>query len=1101
MVVIMISEKRRCWPSGDVARKGIVTTSNWEMQSLRSSGINKRISVQPLNLFGVLVKKKKLVNKIFAKGVAVKETSNNAPRIKYDVFVSFRGKDIRDNFLSHLIEAFPRKQIYAFVDDKLERGDEISLSLLEAIEGSFISLIIFSEDYASSRWCLEELVKIVECREKYGQIIIPVFYNIDPTNVRHQKGSYENALAEHEKKYGLSKVQMWRHALTNSANLSGINSTTFRNDAELLEDIINHVLKRLSNQPYNSKGLIGTGKPIAHLESLLCQDSKDVRVIGIWGMGGIGKTTIAEELFNKMCFEFEGCCFLAKVREESERYSLIYLQKKLFSTLLAEEVKIESFNYIKRRISRMKVLIVLDDVNDSDQIEKLFGSLDWFGSGSRIIITTRDKQVLNKVDDIYEVGILSSSEALELFNLNAFSQNHLEMEYYELSKRVINYAKGIPLVLKVLGNLLRGKDKEVWESQLDKLKKMPSKKVHDIMKLSYDDLDRKEQKIFLDLAYYESDNSVVIGLERLKDKALITISKDNIVSMHDIVQEMGWEIVRQESSEDLGSCSRLWDPDDIYEVLKNDKGTRAIRSIKTHLSTIKKLTLSPHIFAKMSQLQFLDLHSSEYDQDCLDLLPQGFQYLSSDIRYLHWMHYPLKSLPDKFSAKNLVVLDMSYSQVEKLWDGVQNLVNLKEVKLNNCKFLKELPNFTEAANLEILDLSCCGELTSVNPSIFSLNKLQKLDLSLCFSLTKLTSDTHLTSLRYLNLEYCEKLQEFSVTSENMIELRFVGIHINALPSSFERQSKLEVLVLGASEIESLPSCIKNFTRLRYLDLRYCSMLQTLPELPPSLETLLAERCRSLKTVLFPSTAVDQLKENRRKIEFWNCLYLDKHSLLAIGLNVQINVMKFAYQHLPSPELDYAENYDDYKDKYDSYQAKYVYPGSRVPEWLEYKTTKDYILIDLSSAQLLPQLGFIFCFIVSEDSEYGEKLEFDITISDAESDGKKDSVSMYMTRSFFRIASDHVCVMYDQRCSHYLNSKAKTMTRLKIKVAARAEPNDLRHEPEVVLKGFGVSPINTSTYHSFVQQVEFIDYMNKWNRVVLIIILCISFMKLKINNLI
>jgi len=172
-------------------------------------------------------------NLIFAfvdklKGVAEKATSNNAPQLKYDVFVSFRGEDICHGFLGHLIKAFPRKQINAFVDEKLKRGDDISHSLVEAIEGSFTSLVIFSENYASSRWCLEELVKIIECKEKYGQIVIPVFYGVDPTNVRHQKKSYKSAFVELEKRYNLSKVQTWRHALNKSANLSGIKSLDFR---------------------------------------------------------------------------------------------------------------------------------------------------------------------------------------------------------------------------------------------------------------------------------------------------------------------------------------------------------------------------------------------------------------------------------------------------------------------------------------------------------------------------------------------------------------------------------------------------------------------------------------------------------------------------------------------------------------------------------------------------------------------------------------------------------------------------------------------------------------------------------------------------------
>lgn len=218
-------------------------------------------------------------------------------------------------------------------------------------------------------------------------------------------------------------------------------------------------------------------------------------------MGGIGKTTLAEEVFHQLQSEYEGCCFLENIREESAKHGMVFLKEKLISALLDEVVKVDTANrfphYVKTRIRRMKVLIVLDDVNDSDQLEILFGDHDLFGFGSRIIITTRDKQMLSKdVDDILEVGALDYDKSLELFNLNAFKGKELEIEYNELSKRVVDYAKGIPLVLKVLAHLVCGKDKLVWESQLDKLRKMPSKKVQDVMRLSYDDLDREEQKIF-----------------------------------------------------------------------------------------------------------------------------------------------------------------------------------------------------------------------------------------------------------------------------------------------------------------------------------------------------------------------------------------------------------------------------------------------------------------------------------------------------------------------------------------------------------------------------------------------------------------------------
>lgn len=150
------------------------------------------------------------------------------PRIKYDVFISFRGTDIRHGFLSHLRKELRQKQVDAFVDDRLEGGDEISPALVKAIEGSLISLVIFSKDYASSKWCLEELVKIIECMATQKQIVIPVFYNVDPSDVRHQKGSYGDALAIHEKsKRNPGRVQNWRSALNTAANLSGFHSSKF----------------------------------------------------------------------------------------------------------------------------------------------------------------------------------------------------------------------------------------------------------------------------------------------------------------------------------------------------------------------------------------------------------------------------------------------------------------------------------------------------------------------------------------------------------------------------------------------------------------------------------------------------------------------------------------------------------------------------------------------------------------------------------------------------------------------------------------------------------------------------------------------------------
>ena len=151
------------------------------------------------------------------------------PREKYDVFISFRGEDTRDGFTSFLYEALRNKAIQAYMDNhQLERGDEISPTLMKAIEESTISVIIFSENYASSPWCLNELVKILECKKRNGQIVIPVFYGIDPSIVRKQKQSYAVALAKLEERFKDSKLNQWREALKYAANLSGLDSTQYR---------------------------------------------------------------------------------------------------------------------------------------------------------------------------------------------------------------------------------------------------------------------------------------------------------------------------------------------------------------------------------------------------------------------------------------------------------------------------------------------------------------------------------------------------------------------------------------------------------------------------------------------------------------------------------------------------------------------------------------------------------------------------------------------------------------------------------------------------------------------------------------------------------
>lgn len=147
---------------------------------------------------------------------------------KYEVFLSFRGVDTRESFTSHLYAALRRNNIETFMDYRLERGDEVSQSLLNAIKESRLSLVILSENYATSSWCLDELVQILDCKKRNGQVVIPVFYGIDPSHVRKQKGTYATAFAKLERRFKYKIVREWRDALTKVANLSGWDSTRTR---------------------------------------------------------------------------------------------------------------------------------------------------------------------------------------------------------------------------------------------------------------------------------------------------------------------------------------------------------------------------------------------------------------------------------------------------------------------------------------------------------------------------------------------------------------------------------------------------------------------------------------------------------------------------------------------------------------------------------------------------------------------------------------------------------------------------------------------------------------------------------------------------------
>ncbi|KAL5576003.1 hypothetical protein UlMin_017702 [Ulmus minor] len=145
---------------------------------------------------------------------------------RYHVFLSFRGKDTRLTFTGHLYAAFRAAGINTFIDDdELRSGEAIGYELLRAIEGSRVSVIVFSRRYGDSPWCLDELVEIIKCRRTVRQTVIPIFYDVDPSEVRKQSGSFGEAFGMSD----LDRVLRWRKALTEAADLSGWDLRNFLN--------------------------------------------------------------------------------------------------------------------------------------------------------------------------------------------------------------------------------------------------------------------------------------------------------------------------------------------------------------------------------------------------------------------------------------------------------------------------------------------------------------------------------------------------------------------------------------------------------------------------------------------------------------------------------------------------------------------------------------------------------------------------------------------------------------------------------------------------------------------------------------------------------
>ncbi|KAG8648176.1 disease resistance protein RUN1 isoform X3 [Manihot esculenta] len=720
------------------------------------------------------------------------------------------------------------------------------------MQHSKICIVVFSKNYASSIWCLDELVKIMELRKTVGLVVFPVFYDADPNQVWEQSGSYAEAFARHEElfKGQMDKVQGWRAVLREVTDLSGMDIQE-RHEADFIQDIVKKVGKRLDSSVllHVPSYLVGIESRLKDINSWLQDVSNDPAIAIISGIGGIGKTVIAKKVYNLNLDRFEVSCFLSNIRETSKQPDgLTFLQNQLLEKSLNGKIsKIKTVDEgsikIKDAISCKRVLIVLDDVDQLEQLNAIIGMRDWLYPGSKIIITTRHEHLLSAYETYkkFRVKELDDGESLQLFSWHAFGENYPIEGYIEHSAKVIKRCFGIPLALQVLGSSLSVKYADEWESALEKYEAILDSKIQNILQISYDSLpDDHDKSLFLDIACFfvgrDVDYAVKIldgcgfytkiGIQNLIDRQLVTI-KDSKLMMHPLLRDMGREIIRQESPENLGKRSRIWYHGDAFTVLRqNIQGTEAIKGLILNLQTVmeeqqhmisclnhakreyhedlisksrqkryrlgffswqpvengltasfsmsNEVVFETKIFAKMHKLKLLQLNYVK--------LNGSYKDFPKSLIWLCWHGFPLKFLPSNLHLEKLVVLDMRYSSLKYVWKGIRVLEQLKILNLSHSHDLVCTPDFSGLPNLEELKLKGCINLVEVDESIGDLKRLVSLNLKGCRRLRKLPRKIFMRrSLEKLVLSGCSNLDELPSELGKMESLKV--LHADGIVSS------------------------------------------------------------------------------------------------------------------------------------------------------------------------------------------------------------------------------------------------------------------------------------------------------------------------------
>ncbi|GLJ34590.1 hypothetical protein SUGI_0695700 [Cryptomeria japonica] len=703
-----------------------------------------------------------------------------------------------------------------------------------------LHLAIFSKNYAQSPWCLAELSFML----KTGTQIVPVFYHIQPDDdVRYARGAFADAFSKYEVKsrHTPEKLQEWKNALYHVSYITGHIVDTEDDEVGVLKNIVNCVLKVMKTVPFVvAKHPVGLDEAVNDFERATIQSAENnhrVQIVGLWGMGGSGKTTLAKHFYNNKYKTMERFGFLFDVREAAAKGELHNKQKELLEGLGLRGVQVNSIevgkDMLASELRSVRVLIVVDDVDDVEQLDALLPNTDSLGWGSLVVVTTREFEVLRSwgISTVYKMKPLDPHYAEQLFCWHAFLQSSPFQGFESLVKSFLNVCDGLPLSLKIFGAQLYGNSsKDYWKHQLDKISRILPKNV--------------------------------IG--RLFNKCLVELDDNDHIRMHDHLRDLGREIANQQSP------YRLWFPHQIIKIYNQTQSIR-IRGISstTAGSTsgseefprcslggevmvdtnrgpyslapsslgLKIFQTNLRSFISLANLRVLELHEQQADSHLEELwetdsdapvqlrgliisgcynfkrFPDSIGCLSHLKTVVLKSARSLRGLPKEFCLLRwLEHLQIEWCvKLSSLPDSFGNLNNLRHLGLEGCQQLSTLPHsFKDLILLEHLDLNQCDKLTLRSDILESVRKLQYVNLSGCKQLEVLPSNiTNQESLRTLDLRGCRSLWE--------------------VPMNIGQLSKLRVMEIGSELLTSLPNSLGDLSSLTDLRIENCPRLESLPD--------------------------------------------------------------------------------------------------------------------------------------------------------------------------------------------------------------------------------------------------------------------------------